>query len=136
MQIKKNKRNIFQRILGIPATRPPGDGGCWRAEGSALIVDLDRASVLAAPGGALRIEGPERVLVLHGEDGQYRAWRNRCGHKGRRLDPVAGTETIQCCSFNAATYGYGCQKLDGPGEEPVKAFPVEVQGRTLRIALA
>jgi nitrite reductase/ring-hydroxylating ferredoxin subunit len=138
MEIKRNKRNIFQRILGIPATGRPTDPAAWRMEGGRLVVNLDHAPELARPGGALRIEGhgcPERVLVLHGEDGTFRAWRNRCGHKGRRLDPVAGTETIQCCSINEATYTFGCEKLKGPGDKPVVPFTVAIEGRLLQIAV-
>ena len=39
-----------------------------------------------------------RTLVVHGDDGTFHAFANRCRHMGRRLDPVPGTETVQCCS--------------------------------------
>ena len=127
MEIKRNKRNIFQRILGIPAT-PKAEPSTWRFEGGQIIVDLERVPALKQPSGAFRMEGqgaPERVLVMRGEDGKHHAYRNVCGHAGRRMDPVAGTETIQCCSVNEATYAYGCQKLHGPGDKPVVQYPVE-----------
>jgi len=39
---------------------------------------------------------PVRVLVVYGEDGEYRAFQNRCTHMGhRRLDSVPGTSTVQ-----------------------------------------
>jgi nitrite reductase/ring-hydroxylating ferredoxin subunit len=139
MAVKKLKRNIFQRILGIPATRPPSDGACWSSEGNKLIIDLASAKELSQPGSAIRIEGKscsERVLVLRGEDGKWHAYRNRCGHMGRRLDPVPGTETVQCCSINAATYGYDCHKIEGPGEHPVNRYPVEEKDGKLHIALS
>lgn len=127
MDIKRNHRNIFQRILGIPATLK-ADPSAWHFEGGQVVVHLDRVPELGKPSGALRMEGqgvPERVLVMRGEDGKYHAYRNVCAHKGRRMDPVAGTETIQCCSVNEATYTYGCEKIHGPGDPKVTSYPVE-----------
>ena len=138
MKVVKLKRNIFQRIFGIPATAKPSTPDAWAMEGKRLVVDLARIPELTAPEGAIRIEGgdcPERVLVFRTADGGWRAYRNRCGHVGRRMDPVPGTETIQCCSVNSATYGYGCDKLDGPGDKPVVAYEVEEKDGKLFIAL-
>ena len=59
---------------------------------------------------------PNRVLVVHGEDGEYRAFHNQCTHLGhRRLDPVPGTNTVQCCSVNKSTYDTEGTKIYGPG---------------------
>ena len=76
------------------------------------------------------------MLVFRGEDGAWHAYRNRCGHAGRRLDPVPGTETMQCCSVNAATYGYDCHKIEGPGRRPVISFPVREDNGKLHITLS
>ncbi len=139
MKVKKLKRNIFQRILGIPATVKLSSPEAWSVDGRQLVVDLAKAPELSNPQGAARIEGascPERLLVFRGEDQAWHAYRNRCGHAGRRMDPVPGTETIQCCSVNSATYGYGCDKLDGPGKKPVVAYEVEEKEGKLYIALS
>ena len=107
MGIKFLKRSFFQRLLGISATTKPGIDDCWNYAEGKLTIDLDKAVELKIPGGAIRFEGkglPERVLVVSGEDGDYRAFHNRCTHLGhRRLDPVPGTSTVQCCSINKCT---------------------------------
>ncbi|MBW1818246.1 MAG: Rieske (2Fe-2S) protein, partial [Deltaproteobacteria bacterium] len=83
--IKFNKRNIFQRFLGIPVTLKPGNPKCWNYAGGKLTIDLNQAPELKQAGGALRFEGgglPARVLVMREDDDGFRALQNRCTHMG------------------------------------------------------
>jgi nitrite reductase/ring-hydroxylating ferredoxin subunit len=128
MKPKFLKRGIFQRIFGRCATPEPADTECWTCDGERIEIDLNRAPELASPGGAIRLEKKglaERVLVVHGEDGAYHAFQNRCRHAGRRLDPVPGTETVQCCSVNKSTYGYDGQPVYGPVRGGVTVFDTQ-----------
>jgi len=130
MAIKGLKRNIFQRIFGIPATKLVSSPDCWSYEKGTLTVTLAKAPELERKGGGVRIEGgqlPMRVLVYRDDDGKVRALDNKCGHKGRRIDPVPGEKCLQCCSVNAAAYDYTGKKLDGPGDKPVRALEAEEQ---------
>lgn len=138
MALKSNKRNIFQRLFGIPVTPLAGDADGWSFVDGTLVIDLERMPELTEPGRAVRLESPEipvRVLIVHGEDGQYHAFRNRCTHAGRRLDPVPGTETVQCCSISKSTFDYACQALHGPVKEPIHAFPVRHEGQRIFITM-
>lgn len=139
MEIKFLKRNFFQRLLGIPATAKPVDDTCWQYGSGKLTIDLTRTSELKAPGGALRCEGkqlPLRVLVVHGEDGQYRAYHNRCTHLGhRRLDPVPGTGTVQCCSVNKSTFDNDGKQIFGPAPRGVTRFEVEQEQQQLIVSI-
>jgi nitrite reductase/ring-hydroxylating ferredoxin subunit len=129
------RRNVFQRILGICATRPPADEGCWRFEEGKIFVDLSRAAELTGGSGAIRLEGkgiPQRVLVFRGTDGRYRALRNRCDHMGRRLDPAPGAERVECCSLGYSVYDYDGNVLSGLAKGKVTAFRVtEGDGRLI-----
>ena len=78
---------------------------------------------------------PERVLIVHGDDDKFYAIRNRCQHMGRRLDPVPGTSTVQCCSVSKTTYAYDGKVLYGPAKEPVKTFELQVNNGKLIITL-
>ena len=139
MTVQFLHRNIFQRIFGIPATPKPTHPDCWRFADGRLTVDLAKAPELSQPGGALRIEGghlPFRVLVTVDESGRYHAFHNRCTHLGhRRLDPVPGTGTVQCCSVNKSTYDMTGTKIYGPTPEPIRTFPVETAEGRLVIAI-
>ena len=137
MTTKTLKRNIFQRILGIPATKPPADPGCWGFEDGEVKIDLSKTPELSAPFGAIQLESealPTRVMVMQDGSGAYRAFENKCAHAGRKLDPVPGTETIQCCSMGQRTYDYQGNVLSGE-DQNVKPLSVLVEDGTLVIDL-
>ena len=134
--MKTNKRNMFQRLFGLCITRAPEDGTCWSFEDNLVVVDLARAPELAEPGGAIRLERddlPDRVLIIHGDDGKYHAFQNRCQHMGRRLDPVPGDSTVQCCSVDRTTYDYEGKILHGKAKDRLKVFPLDVEDNRLFI---
>ena len=140
MEVKFLNRNIFQRIFGIPATPRFDNPDCWRFSDGKLTVDLKKVPELEKPGGAIRLEGgtlPQRVLVIHGGDDNYRVFRNRCSHIGhRRLDPVPGTNTVQCCSVSKSTYDFEGTKIHGPAPESIISYPVTIENDKLIATLS
>ena len=132
-------RNIFQRILGICATKPPVDNGCWNYENGKLVVDLSRTPELSSPNGAVRIEKagnlPDRILIFKSDDGEYHAMRNQCAHAKRRLDPVPGAEQVQCCSVGKSTYDYEGNVVSGMAGGDVRTYPVTLEDGKLVITL-
>ena len=137
MEVKFLPRNFFQRLLGIPATSKPQDPSCWQYSNGRLSIDLTKAPELGKPFGAIRLEGgslPQRVLVIADDNGEYHAFQNRCTHLGhRRLDPVPGTATVQCCSVNKSTYDYRGKVVFGPAPSNITALTVTQEGNTLII---
>jgi nitrite reductase/ring-hydroxylating ferredoxin subunit len=140
MTVKTLKRSFWQRLFGVPATGRPSNPECWSYCDGVIVIDPALAPELAGPGGALRLEGgdlPQRILVVHSEDGKFRAYHNRCTHLGhRRLDPVPGTATVQCCSVNKSTYNHDGHKIHGPAPAPVAVFPVTAEDGKLRVHLS
>jgi len=135
-EIKSLKRNIFQRLFGICATRPPANRDCWQYGDGSITIDLNRTPELALPGGAIRLESddlPERILVTHGDDNRYYAFQNKCQHAGRRLDPVPETETVQCCSVGKATYDYSGKLIHGSAKGDIKIYDVQEDSGTIVI---
>jgi len=119
---------LLKRLFGICETSPPADESCWKVSGGKLEIDLGRAPELSKPGGAVRLEGdtlPERVLVFHGEDGDFHAFHNKCSHAGRRLDPVAGEPGVMCCSIGKSTFDYQGRLLSGMAKGDVRVFSIE-----------
>lgn len=130
---------IFKRLFGICETRPPADSGCWTYKDGRLEITLEKAPELSRKGGAVRIEGsglPKRVLVVHGEDGKFHAFPNRCTHIGhRRIDPVPGEDRIRCCSVGKSTFDYSGKRVSGSARESLEPLPAESDGSRLLISL-
>jgi nitrite reductase/ring-hydroxylating ferredoxin subunit len=129
---------FWARVLGISRTKPPADAGCWSFEQGSVRVNLDRAPELAAPGGAIRLEGnglPERLLVIKGADDLFHVFRNKCSHGGRRLDPLPDREAVQCCSIGKSTFDYTGHKISGPAKGDLTVRPVDRQDADLVISL-
>jgi len=133
------KRNFFQRILGICATKEPADEGCWRYVEGKVTVDLSRASELESANGAIRLEKkgglPERILVFKGTDGQYHAIWNQCSHGKRRLDPMSSASQVQCCSVGKSVFDYEGKRISGSAKSDITAYPVSVEDGKLIITL-
>ena len=129
---------FFKRLFGICDTKPPADSGSWKLDKGTLELDLGRVPELEGQGGAVRLEGdplPSRVLVVHGQDGSFHAFENKCTHGGRRIDPLAGEEKIRCCSVGKSTFDYEGKRLSGSAKEDLKVLSVTKDEGSLKIRL-
>jgi len=129
---------FFKRIFGICETKAPSDETCWQYSGGNVEIDLERAAELSSPGGAIRLEGkglPERVLVIHGQDGSFHAYKNKCTHGGRRIDPLGQTENLRCCSVSKSTFDYDGQVISGPAKGPLTSFNLETKDGKVLISI-
>ena len=129
---------FLKRIFGICETPGAGDDMAWSYENGQVRVDLARMPELSAPGSGVRLEGKglaPRLLVFHGEDGQYHAIANRCTHMGRRIDTIAGSGTVQCCSVSKSTFTYDGSPVGGAAKKPLTTYAVTREGETLTIQL-
>jgi cytochrome b6-f complex iron-sulfur subunit len=126
---------LFCRSMSPLPTDPSGH----RLEGQTLVLDLARCPELAQQGGALRIEEPglpDRIIVVHGIDGELHAYRNHCACGGFRVDPVPGERKIRCCTLAQSTYDYDGKFLKGTAKKDLDVLPVTRAGQTARIDLA
>jgi nitrite reductase/ring-hydroxylating ferredoxin subunit len=133
------RTNPLFRLFCRTMSPLPSDAAGHRLEGDTLVLDLARCPELAQPGGALRLESPplpDRILVVHGVDGELHAYRNHCACGGFRIDPVPGEPKIRCCTLAQSTYDYEGSRISGPAKDSLTTYPVTAEGRTLRIDLA
>ncbi|MBC2744468.1 MAG: Rieske 2Fe-2S domain-containing protein [Desulfosarcina sp.] len=129
---------FLKRLFGICETPLPADPDSWSCDSGTVQITLFQVPELKAPGSGVRLEGKgldPRLLVFHGDDGQYHAIANRCTHMGRRIDTIAGSNTIQCCSVSKSTFTYDGQPVGGAAKKPVKTYPVTLDGETLTVTL-
>ncbi len=127
LSIKEEKMKFFKMLLGICETIPPADGGCWRYSDGKIEVHLNRSPELEDKGGAVRLEGngsPERVLLIHDRDGQFRAYKNRCTHAGRRIDTYDETKLLKCCSVFQSVFDYEGNVVSGAAKKPLTQYKV------------
>ena len=130
---------FLKRIFGICETPRAADAMAWSYGNGQVRIDLSRMPELKKSGSGVRLEGRglnPRLLVLHGDDGEYHAIANRCTHMGRRIDTIAGSNTIQCCSVSKSTFTYDGKPVGGAAKKPVKTYPVARDGETLTISLS
>jgi len=135
---RRLKRNVFQRLFGIPATGKPKDKNCWDYSDGLVSLDMDRVPELREAWGAIRLESedmPRRILLVRGEGDTFYALDNCCKHGKRRLDPVSGENQVQCCSLGKSTYGLDGTLISGPAEEGIAAFKVKRDRQMLTIVL-
>ena len=129
---------FFKRLLGICETPMPADPDAWTVQDGIVRIDLSRMNELKNPGGGVRLEGKgldPRLLVFHGDAGQYHAVANRCTHMGRRIDIIPGESVIQCCSVSKSTFTYGGRPVGGAAQKPIKTYAVRQDQEALTIRL-
>ncbi|MBD3166796.1 Rieske (2Fe-2S) protein [bacterium] len=132
------KRPVFLRLFGLCATGQPKDKTSWRIGEGTVEVDLTRLPELQQPERAVRLEDNAagiRVLLVKGPDGSFHAYRNECLHGKRRMDPVPGAETLQCCSVGHTTYDYDGNPLTNDLDGQLNVYTVEQRDDALTIKL-
>jgi len=129
---------FLKRLFGICETPLPSDSKSWSVQSGIVRIDLSRMKELKSPGSGVRLEGGNldpRLLVFHGDDGQYHAVANRCTHMGRRIDTIAGSSVIQCCSVSKSTFSYDGQPVGGAAKTALKTYAVTADQDNLTIKL-
>jgi len=129
------ERTLFQRILGISATGRAAEGS-WTLNGKNLKIDTGKLPELSSPGTGVRIEGkglPERVLLIRDADGEFHAFRNRCTHGGRRLDPSG--EGVQCCSVGKSFFDVNGSIMSGSAKKNLKKYETTRENNYIIIEL-
>ena len=130
---------FIKRLFGICATKPPADIGCWEIRNGDVVLDISKVPEIAEKGSAVRLEGKnldKRVLVVHGEDGNYYAFENRCTHAGRRIDPLSGESSLECCSIGKTTFDYSGKAIKGSSDKPIALFETELCDGKLVVRLS
>jgi nitrite reductase/ring-hydroxylating ferredoxin subunit len=128
--------NIFQRLFCVTISPPPADAGCWNLTGDKLEINLTRAPELQPIGRSIRLEDdklPDRVLLVHADDGTFHAFRNRCACGGFRIDPVPGEAKVRCCTPMQSTYDLTGKPTGRHPDKDVETLAVTVSDGLLTV---
>lgn len=129
---------FLKRLFGICETPLPADSEAWFVGDGIVRIDLSRMKELKNPGSGVRLEGEgldPRLLVFHGDDGNYHAVANRCTHMGRRIDTITGGSVIQCCSVSKSTFTYDGQPVGGAAKKALKTYAIATDQDTIIIKI-
>lgn len=119
---------------------PLAPEGSYRREGDRIIVSLTAAEPLSPVGGAVRLalDGGKdtggMLVLVHMEDETYRAFADRCTHRGKELDYVHEGQRLQCRS-RKSHFDLEGNVIKGPAKNALPGYPVRREGDQLVIAL-
>jgi len=95
---------------------------------SSLLLQSEK-SVLVRPG-----EAADKILVVHGPDGELHAINSVCTHKG--CDVLYDNELGHLrCPCHGSEYGLDGHNIKGPAERPLKAYNVAIRSGRVIIEL-
>lgn len=78
--------------------------------------------------------GDESIVILHGEDGEIRAFYNVCRHRAHRITEGSGQCKRLSCPYHAWTYNLDGTLFRAPGTEDVEGFdPETIRLRPVRV---
>jgi len=127
---------ILKKIFGICETKKPKDPGCWTFSEGRVEIDLNRAGELSMPYRSIRLEGKGldgRILIIRDDTGKFHAYRNKCTHMGRRIDPVPESSDLRCCSVMGSAFNVKGEIISGPAKNNLKQYETVTQGSILSV---
>jgi nitrite reductase/ring-hydroxylating ferredoxin subunit len=105
----------------------------YHRDGDRVIVSLIAAGRLEPVGGAVRLtlDGGQdtevKIVVVHSDDEVYRAFANRCTHRGKELDYLPECNMLRCRS-GKAQFDLEGSVLSGPAERALLTYPTRREG--------
>lgn len=129
--------DFIDRVQGKSDTPELDDPAAWSYHDQTLTLALASIPDLAEPGSAVQLNDdqlPEPLLIVHGADGDYYVYINKCTHGERKIDPKGGK--LECTSFSRSTFDYAGAVLSGPAGSPLTSYTVSRDGDDLVVTLA
>jgi nitrite reductase/ring-hydroxylating ferredoxin subunit len=125
---------------GGASSIPLASQGSYRRDGDLVIVSLSAADPLNPVGGAVRItfgdggDAEIRMVIVHAQDGTYRAFADRCTHNGKELDYLPEAQKLQCRS-GQAQFDLEGNVLRGPARRALPVYPARREGDQLLVVV-
>ncbi len=107
----------------------------YRVEGNVLIIDLKEYKELMDVGDSDTIKVDKiKVIVIHPAEGVYKAFLNKCTHKGGRVVYKRWDDYMQC-TLHGSRFDIAGKVIKGPAELPLKEYKTTLDNDQLSIYL-
>jgi|WetSurMetagenome_2_1015567.scaffolds.fasta_scaffold849169_1 Rieske Fe-S protein len=113
---------------------PYADG--YRVEASKLIIDLAKNPKLKEVGGSAKFEVEKRkIIVVHPVETDYKAFENKCTHKGWGLNYHHKDAFIKC-DLHGSQFGIDGHVIKGPAALALPEFKTGLEKDELTVYLS
>lgn len=105
--------------------------------GGNVIMDLAKIPELESAGGSVLVKGvgfPDPVIVIHAEDGTYKAFSAKCTHFGMAVSYDTEGRRLRCGSIGHSTFDLDGNVTKGPAKKPLRQYSAVVEGGKLTLS--
>jgi nitrite reductase/ring-hydroxylating ferredoxin subunit len=139
-----NRRQLLRSSLamaslgGLCCVTPELPAAAFTVENGHLIIDLEKASILAKPGSTAKVIDLRRdlnIIVVHSRKNRFAALDRSCTHGGAQVAYNRHNRTVQCTSWGHSEFALDGAVLGGSAKEPLRTYAVRRRGGRLEIEL-
>jgi Rieske Fe-S protein len=110
------------------------EGG--QSEGSNLIIDLSKHPELKEVGGSETFQaGKKKIIVLHPDEKNYKAFENKCTHWGGQVSYRPKDGFMQC-ALHGSRFDIEGRVVKGPAKKPLTELRTSLDKDQLTVYLS
>jgi cytochrome b6-f complex iron-sulfur subunit len=107
----------------------------YAVEDSNLIIDLGRHPKLKEIGGSETFQASRRrIIVLHPDEKNYKAFENKCTHLGGQVS-YSHKDGFMQCALHGSRFDTGGNVVKGPAEKPLTELRTSLDKDQLTVYL-
>ncbi len=76
-----------------------------------------------------------KLIVVRSDTDVYKAFEDRCTHKGREMNFIHEEDILRCSSFGRREFDLSGTFIERPDDESLKVFSVTKEGDSLLVAV-
>jgi Rieske Fe-S protein len=108
----------------------------YAVEDSNLIIDLNRHPNLKEAGGSETFRaGKKKIIVLHPDEKNYKAFENKCTHMGGQVSYRPKDGFMQC-ALHGSRFDIEGHVIKGPAEKPLTELRTSLDKDQLTVYLS
>ena len=129
--------SMIKGVSSTPAALPES----FTISNNKITLDLTKNADLKKEGQAVKFavqdqQGADlKIIVIHSEQGNYKAFRDSCTHGGRELNYEHDDKKFICSSFGHSQFDLSGTRLKGPADKPLTEFICSIENDIVSIKI-